>query len=348
MKRKSHPLITKGILILLSLILLIFISSYAWFTRTDTPVTASGLSVKTSSGCNFDLAIGFLNSKTGGEYKVSDFFTDQSSDLDLTNVRVGGSTYNLLADYKPIDLTGTGGKYLIRPAMGPRNREIDRTVSTYTVPTQNKHYISFDFIFRSTSPCTVCLNENSKVRAICEETVGDGSLITNDTSRTDKSDYGNFSVDAVVGATRVAFTNYDGISSYQDVMRDSYPTGLNILPEFVWIPRSDIYLSPIIGADTFTLHTSDDSDWSDYQNLANVHKYYDVQYPYADVTLQSDKVITKPSDNSIVVVNIKGEGTDEYYYGKTRMNIWVEGLDAEAQRAISGGKFTMNFEFSGK
>ena len=38
---------------------------------------------------------------------------------------------------------------------------------------------------------------------------------------------------------------------------------------------------------------------------------------------------------------------DEYYYGKVRVRIWIEGTDSEARRALAGGKFSVYFHITG-
>ena len=38
---------------------------------------------------------------------------------------------------------------------------------------------------------------------------------------------------------------------------------------------------------------------------------------------------------------------EDYYYGKVRVRIWIEGTDSESRRALAGGKFSVGFHITG-
>ena len=125
MKTNRHSLMAKGIMVLLSLLILIFIITFAWFTPPEERNDAHGISMKTKAGSDFEYAIGFKTSQTFGEYLVTDFTNSENSEWDIEKLKVPGKTeadgttpikYNLLYDYQPIDITGDGYT-LIRPAM---------------------------------------------------------------------------------------------------------------------------------------------------------------------------------------------------------------------------------------
>ena len=259
MKTNRHSLMAKGIMVLLSLLILVFIFTYAWFVSDDAPAIANGLSVSTSSSVDFDIAIGYVSPSTGGNYVVTDFesadafdfeklYIPQTIELGETTIDNGiyskntsaSERFNLLDAFRPIDLTGDGVR-IYRPAMTNKNRSInyeERSVNEDI--TENKQYISFDLYVRSEKPnMYVSLDTGSYVIGACE--LSDTTLaelsaaIANNTITPgpDEHDgaylkskvshrlstYGTFSEDSVVGAVRISFTPYIG---YTTNLRDFF------------------------------------------------------------------------------------------------------------------------------
>ena len=196
MKTTSHSLMAKGIMVLLSLLILVFIFTYSWFVPPEYPATASGLSFSTVSDIDFDMAIGF-ETKDTGHYVVSNF-TSTDGSIDFTKIRVspqftigtgdetitinndivlqtqaeqtqGYKEYNLLSYFSPIDLTGDGTT-LVRPFMNFKNRGINVDENTVkSVYDDNVEFISFDIIVRSKTPqYDISLVEGSYVISAAE------------------------------------------------------------------------------------------------------------------------------------------------------------------------------------
>lgn len=272
MKTTRHSLMAKGILVLLSLLVLIFAFTYTWYTIAQPDSNASGLTANTRSGSDFEYAIGFQTSQTFGEYLVTDFTSLSAQKLDIEHLHVDGYNqegtntpidFNLMYDYMPIDITGDGYT-LIRPAMEYGNWKINSGTNDYSIAEANTQYISFDLILRSKTISTVCLGPSSFAIGACEtENVNneitakpDGSLLVG-ADVSSKSDYGDFSRDAIVGAVRVAFLDYD--NSNNDLTADSFLAGpqndkLMTTPSLLWVPRPDIYLSNNPDQDADTTH----------------------------------------------------------------------------------------------
>ena len=434
MKTNRHTIMAKGIMVLLTLLILVFILTYAWFVGDDAPAVANGLSVSTNSGVDFEVAIGFSSPDTGGNYYLTNFASAETFDFEnLTipeTVSVGDNTtisnsiseaingFNLLQSFKPIDLTGNGVK-VYRPSMKPKNAAINygETSVSYDI-TENRQYISFDLYVRSENPAMhVALDTGSYVVGACEVdnvpirilateiadndvTVGpatlSGSLLkTNIGYR--KSDYGNFSEDSVVGAVRIAFTQYENygrnLSNYfvcperkLNYSANEYQLDSDTLK--LWIPRTDIYLQDTTtdpptdwtlitkgdandafqGNVTFngedaevmrTVYTGSSSGTITYENAAKLHKYYDdtklLSVPAANASNRYSSVTAitdlENQDTSIIRLDQNMHdtiGTTTYYYGKCRINLWIEGCDAEARKAIDGGSFLFGFDLKGE
>lgn len=431
MKQNRHSMMAKGIMVLLSLLILVFIFTFAWFIGKDAPAHANGLSVSTSSSVDFDVAIGFSTPDTGGSYYVTDFASAEAFDFEnLTipmTVTLGDNTiinnpisketggFNLLQSFKPIDLTGDGIK-IYRPSMMPKNVSInyDAKDVSYDI-TENKQYISFDLYVRSANPeMKVFLDKGSYVVGACEVddqpikvldsmiknhevTVGsdtnNGALLkTNIDYR--KSTYGSFSEDSVVGAVRIAFTqykNYAGdISSFfsAPVKKARYEASdyqLDASTRKLWIPRPDIYLQDqdASSPNEWVLMTkADGSDFQNnvtfhdenmrrvyagvasqnitYENAAKLHRYYDddkindyaVSQAFQRFSSVDDPLINLENNSEASIISVDSHlsstlDSETYYYGKCRINLWIEGCDAEARKANDGGSFLFGFDLKG-
>lgn len=358
MKTNRHSLMAKGVMVLLALLVLVFALTYSWF-NTKQEADATGFSAGIEADGDFEFAVGFYNNGTAGEYKMTSFTAD-SKQFDLEHVvATDGETYNLLHDYKPIDVTGDG-RTLIRPSMSYGNSQINTASNDYSIAEPNVQYISFDLYFRSqTSGISVKLADGSWAKAAAEINSGE-SLTGSDAAR--KSSYGNFSKDAIVGAARVAFIPYDystendNIPASLDAFEQNTPAYLHNRASFIWLPRPDLHLTPYkvnnVEQMTGWTLTTNSTDSVDSQ-----HKYYNIFNKQKDETAGVTHETYKIYDNTItpsVLADSAQEFTrisndvhiGNYYYTKVNVRIWIEGIDAEARRATSGGQFGINFKLA--
>lgn len=347
MKTTRHSLMAKGIMVLLTLLILVFILTYAWFTPPEELNEAHGISVKTKTGSDFEYAIGFQTSQTGGEYLVTDFTNIGTQELDIENLHVPNKfeddgvtlrSYNLIYDYSPIDITGDGVN-LIRPNMEYGNWSINTGTNDFSVAEANTQYISFDLIVRSKNPATLSLGPKAYAIGACEMgtvnnesvAVPDGSLLTGD-SVTRKSDYGDFSKDAIVGAVRVAFIDFD--NEDDTLTADSLTQSLQNdqlaeEPSLLWVPRPDLYLNNngrdsepngwslntgVVSGDTFDLQSAGltDTAYSTYRHQ---------QYNIFNRRLVSENMVPDTSiitnTEQYVHVSSKDSEDNEYHLNDT-------------------------------
>ena len=197
----------------------------------------------------------------------------------------------------------------------------------------NQHYLSFDLYIRSKSQYNIAIGKKSTIKPDAPQlTSQDGTGIKN------KSKYGNFSRDSVVGAVRFSVVDYK-----------SAPPSKKLL----WLPAPNILLTQNV--DEYTLSDNMPSGES-YS-----HVYYD--------TKKAKQTVSSITDDKAFVVNHKGfaDGkftyelgenksiaelnksldtvTDPYYgdYGAmVTCNMWIEGEDAEARLALVNGNFRVN------
>lgn len=409
-KRLKRSLFTKGLLVILSLVILIFISSYAWFVNADPNAGASGVSVKAGGSAEFEYAVGFYNSDTGQVYKVSDWMTSDINTLNLESIPVteSGKTdnYSILKDYQPIDITGDGST-LIKPAMMYMNKAVDQSSSNFSFANPNVQYITFDLIFRSKTPgVTISLDEGCWVKGSWETKGSTNSLKTNNASvianedfnvstyaKTNSStsspvyDKGAFSKDAIAGAVRMSFVNFTELD-YSDpsqrlyILKNTDKTSDTSLyndncekkPAVLWNPRGELCLNPDIDDttsnwtldDNKTISNTDGFSYSNDNGSTTIytstydHTYYQIFESKNNSVLNTFKTI-HPGDNEYNLVNNPAgksiaklaDGSSSQpaisgkYYGKTKVNIWVEGCDKEARRALSGGKYNFHLVLKG-
>ena len=409
MKTTRHSLLAKGILVLLSLLILVFVFTYSWYPDPLAPVSASGMSMSTSTQGDFEYAIGFSTSQTGFNYVRTDFISAEETQLELTELTPAAGyytvykmdsdgnyldenddittdptervvvPYNLLFDYTPIDVTGDGAT-LIRPAMNYGNWSVNTTSNNYSMAQANFQYISFAFIFRAKAECTVYLDKDSFAKGLCETTPGDGSLTNSSVDNFNKSNYGNFSKDAIVGATRIAFIDFvdrsNNTATGADLILNENRNDLLSSPALLWIPRPDIYLyngGTDTSTDGWTLNTGLRDRDADLKNLNSEgftnssystykHYFYNIINDSKTYAEYEDAVASEIVDGQVLLndqadlitlkyfndSNDDGEPDDDYYYGKVRVRIWIEGYDAEARRALAGGNYSLFLSMSSK
>ncbi len=379
-KRQNTSLIIKAIMLLLALIIMIFTGSLAWYYNSRS-VTADGASVTTITSQDFKMAVGFKNRQTAGKgddgYVVSEF----TKYFDLTNIEIKDDTtnettsYKVLQDVKPIDLTGDGIT-LVRPTLKDRNSAIDTQNHEHTIGRPNEEYIAFDLFFQSPEMCQIYLDNKTKVLGFIEQ---QGESLVNDADST-------ISPDAIIGALRVAFTDYsvddygkqdmnynlvytDGenegkVKKTNDIHKDGEKIGQNkftrTAPNALWIPRADIRYDDTDTPVLYTEITNEMSEHAAYETDGRKmntfwHTFYAYDNGQGGYKEFDDKItgtITGINKDDIVICDVIHEGVDDEgkkcYYGKVHVKIWIEGCDSEARRVMNSGKFIIDMELLSK
>ncbi len=377
-KRGYTSYLIKAIMLLLALIVMAIVASLAWFISGDAPAEASGLSVSAEAAVDFDIAIGFSTTQTDNKYVVSPFFKK----FNLTDLPVlieGSETpddetddvyenYDVFYDFSPLDVTGDGVT-LIRPKLKNKNAEIDTESQSFSYVNPNQDYISFDMLIRATKECTLYLDSGSKAYGKSEtKNNNTGSLLTNAVKVDDENSTAvvsgcdatdiekPFSSDAIVGALRAAFINYPTYSTE----KQEFASGTT--PDALWIPRSDIRFFHDEINRRYSLYGNINSSNDPYAEyylkgvpdiLMNTYTHHFYKYTTTGNTVTGsfetfDDAITIHELNKdeipICEVSERIDGDNEYFYGKVHVNIWLEGCDSEARRALRGGEFKIDFD----
>lgn len=319
--RKTGRMIAKNLIVLFTVALAGFCGIQAWFTDKSS-AEADGINVECQAPDGIKIAVVKHNDPApkDTEYTVGNIKLNKTNCKFLENLQLTEITGDGTDFYKPA-LIQTGGQ-----------AQVD-TKADWSPAAANQHYLSFDLYIRSKSQYNIAIGKKSTIKPDAPQlTSQDGTGIKN------KSKYGNFSRDSVVGAVRFSVVDYK-----------SAPPSKKLL----WLPAPNILLEQT--TDVYTL--SDDKENGDSYS----HVYYN--------TKKEKKTVSSTDVGSAFVVNNKGfvdgkftyelgknksiaelkkssdTDTDPYYgdYGAmVTCNMWIEGEDAEARLALVNGKFKVN------
>lgn len=312
--RKTGRMIAKNLIVLFTVALAGFCGIQAWFTDKRS-AEANGIEVECQAPDGIEIAVVGHGCDAPAKYTVG-------------NITLNKTDYPFLENLQLTEITGDG-TFFRKPALiqsgGQANVD---TKAEWSEPTANEHYLSFDLYIRSKSQYNISIGQKSTIKPDAPQlTTQDGTGIKN------KSKYGNFSRDSVVGAVRFSVVDYK-----------SAPPSKKLL----WLPAPNILLKQT--TDEYTL--SDDKA----NGVSYSHVYYDTNRVQHTVSSTAD-------DNAFVVNNdgfVDGKFTyelgknqniaqlkkssenDQFYSAMVTCNMWIEGEDAEARLALVNGKFKVN------
>ena len=246
---------------------------------------------------------------------------------------------------------------------------------------QQKQYYDFEFYIRSKNKA-INISPDSVVISATEL---EGNLIDS-YSATKKSAYGDFNVDGLVGAVRVALIGEYCTSVTQHVkdgtneilIDDDYaPTTQRSkqVRQLFWVPRPDVFLE--VNPDTGNI-----DDWhlrtGRTEGITYTAPYYlrnnsggvDKITDDSSVVFSSGTSIQKVNDDKTNTIKSLGQTLsitefgeaqgwnpvkllvdttgvqDNYYVVKYTLRVWIEGADSEARRAMDGGEFSIRLKFA--
>lgn len=325
--RKTGRMIAKNLIVLFTVALAGFCGIQAWFTDKSS-AEADGINVECQAPDGIKIAVVKHNDPApkDTEYTVGNIKLNKTNCKFLENLQLTEITSDGTDFYKPA-LIQTGGQ-----------AQVD-TKADWSPAAANQHYLSFDLYIRSKSQYNIAIGKKSTIKPDAPQlTSQDGTGIKN------KSKYGNFSRDSVVGAVRFSVVDYK-----------SAPPSKKLL----WLPAPNILLTQNV--DEYTLSDNMPSGES-YS-----HVYYD--------TKKAKQTVSSITDDKAFVVNHKGfadgkftyvlgenksiaelnkssdTDTDPYYGDFGAMvtcNMWIEGEDAEARLALVNGNFKVNLVLTKK
>lgn len=312
--RKTGRMIAKNLIVLFTVALAGFCGIQAWFTDNRS-AEANGIEVECQAPDGIEIAVVGHDAPAPTEYTTGNITLNKTNckfleKLQLTEITGDGTYFS-----KPA-LIQSGGQALVDPD------------AEWSDPTANEHYLSFDLYIRSKSQYNVSIGKKSTIKPDAPQlTSQDGTGIKN------KSKYGNFSRDSVVGAVRFSVVDYK-----------SAPPSKKLL----WLPAPNILLEQTTDEYTLSDNKQDGVSYS--------HVYYDKnkkQQTVSDSKADSAFVVNKDGfdggkftyelgKNQNIAQLKKSSENDQFYSAMVTCNMWIEGEDAEARLALVNGKFKVN------
>lgn len=310
--RKTGRMIAKNLIVLFTVALAGFCGIQAWFTDKSS-AEADGINVECQAPDGIEIAVvghgeSAPTAYSKGKITLSKANCNFLEKLQLTEI-TGDGTY-----FRKPALIQSGGQAQVNP-----NAE-------WSEPTANEHYLSFDLYIRSKSQYNISIGKKSTIKPDAPQ------LTTQDGTGINKSKYGNFSRDSVVGAVRFSVVDYK-----QD------PPSKKLL----WLPAPNILLKQ--ETDEYTLSDNMPSGES-YS-----HVYYDTNRVQHTVSSTDDDNAFVVNNNGFVgekftyelgkdqtIAELNESSNDQFYSAMVTCNMWIEGEDAEARLALVNGKFNVN------
>ncbi len=254
-----------------------------------------------------------------------------------THINLSDDT-DILENLNMRDVTGFNSGFLIPKFKNDIGiSDLDLSAS-WDSAVANRDYISLTHVFRTEKQSGIYVASGTKVLTYCEK---QGAPLSG-VDAVNKSAFGDFSRDAIVGALRM--NAFDSFGAYK----------------FLWIPRPDIYLQASNDHQQYQLYTSLSlSEQRAKETL--IHTCYNTNLNKAPYECDdSQNVITSESaftanayddasGNPITKIATTSIKDGNYYVSQpVTFNIWLEGCDAEALRALSGGKYEIALNFIAK
>lgn len=317
--RKTGRMIAKNLIVLFTVALAGFCGIQAWFTDNRS-AEANGIEVECQAPDGIEIAVVGHDAPAPTEYTTG-------------NITLSKDNCKFLEKLQLTEITGDG-TYFSKPSLIQSSGQAHvNPDGEWSKPTENLHYLSFDLYIRSKSQYNIAIGSKSTIKPVAPQlTTQNGTGIIN------KSKYGNFSRDSVVGAVRFSVVDYN-----------SQPTPSKKL---LWLPAPNILLTQ--DGDGYTL-SDNEKNGASYS-----HVYYDKNKTKQEVSsttgddafvvnnngFPDGKFTYELGENKEIARLEKpsgsGQENNQFYSAMVTCNMWIEGEDEEARLALVNGKFKVN------
>ena len=332
LSRKTWRLVAKNLIILAVLVVVAFVGVMSWFTKTA-KATADGINVKTEIVDGLEYYI--VAPSDSDQYKnINDKLASKNLTwhTSKTTFNFKDSEFKFMEDLFLCEVTGDGNIFKIPKLVQYGEIAYVDTTSDFTDALANENYMSFDIYFRTKNQHTVTMKSGSSIAPT--------GAINPDTEDGIKN--------AAIGAVRMA------------VLKS------NKERQLLWIPGPNVWydgldnngegkLKTQIGAGFGQGSVTFDGNGLKYTGESTTtHAYYTASGASKvrnKIDANGTNVIANTAGNyqlgqdvSMVTLN-QWDSATKYYYGRVRINLWIEGEDAEARLKCVGGKFDMTLKF---
>lgn len=307
-KRSTSSIVLKNLIVMAVLVAIALTGVISWLTNKTT-ATADGINVEciTPDGLEVAIVPHGADAPDDSEYKTGTITLDESE-------------YPFLSDLSITEITSDGKTFYKPKLTQVDGLAIPDTDAEWDKASINDEYLSFDIYMRTKNTTTVYITSGTRVAPVSENLIGENAG--------NKSSDGDFSRDCVVGAVRMSFLN-------------TCMTETN--GRLLWIPAPNILFDSTKEDDKVSINESSGDSYRHY--YWNVTESSKTKVEYDSAITNPKKDYTFGYKKTFALLERKNKG-DEYMVGKTTVNLWIEGEDAEARLAMVGGKFNVTIKLS--
>lgn len=360
---KTRKMIAKNLIILVALAVVAFVGAYSWFTN-HTEADAQGIQITSTMPYGleyFIVAPNDTNSTAEGYAAIntwiSTYNTNHASDTGF--VAKGWHEGTLTIDYSDAEFgflsdlflceTTSNGKVFKIPKL-EQYGEIAYVVENeaFDDATPNDEYMSFDLYFRSKQQLDVKLLYSSSITPAGTPGIGSDEAMKNAAIGAVRMSVYNGSVRELlwIPGPRVWFdgttNNGDGTlyTSYTGSTAGTYSPGGNVYYDNGYALRSErtidhaYYTQSGSGSN---LTTTREIEQNGSNNVVASTGTGSNEYKLGTSSADNISVCTLDSSNY--------DSTTGYYYNRVRINLWIEGEDAESRLKFVGGNFSLNMQY---
>ena len=338
---KTRKMIAKNLIVLVVLAVVAFVGAFSWM-KDDPDVRAAGISGKTKVDEGLEYFI--VSPSSSDKYDdinswIANYNDNHASDQGF--VEKGWHKGEMTFDFSDPELkfmeniflcevTGDGQTFNIPKLIQSGNVAYVDTDSAFSSAVPNENYLSFDIYFRSKAQRRIRIVEDSSISP--EGTVGN----TNDDTKKL----------AAIGAVRMAVTNGNtrellwipGPCVWYNSNADTLVTDISTFPNTY---GSLIYDGSAVVASN---ESTDQHAYYSQSGTGNSTTRTRQTLPRAQCTASTNGNYELGVDKEILTLGATPD-SDGYYHGHVRVNLWIEGEDAEARLKMVGGKFNMILNF---
>ena len=361
LRRRTRRMIAKNLIILVALVVVAFVGAYSWFSRTT---TASAGSINASTKMNDKLEFYIMPPSENDQYqaikdRLSANATWNSENPSESPRRTEWHHGELNFDFSDQELkfmdglfmsevTGDGSSFNIPKLMQFDNVAYIDTEQPFESATPNDNYMSFDLYIRSKNNYSIALMNNSSIQPVDPNHYLSGA-----------HDYSGDADEAkmkpgAIGAVRMSILNCEASNEcellwipapnvWYNGLTDHLYTGLtaNGSGDYSFSGKGSAYYT---GSDIALRADESTTDHSFYSaNNATRTTWSNGDYNVKASTAGNYRLGSGSSDDVTVVTLPHQDG--DYRYGHIRVNLWIEGEDAEARLRLVNGKFNMSLYF---
>ena len=363
-KRNTFSLIAKNLIILVVLAVVAFVGAFSWFTQ-HTKATADGINAMTKANDKLEFYI--MPPSDSDQYdainrRLSDNATWNSQHPTEIPRRTEWHRGEMEFDFSDQELkfmdglfmsevTGDGASFKIPKLMQYDQVAYIDTEQAFENAAANDNYMSFDLYFRSKNNYSIALTNESKI-----ESADTANALAGQHDYDGETDEASMKPGAI-GAVRMSILNCEA----------------NNERELLWIPAPNVWYNGLTdhlytgltasgsGNYSFSGKGSAYYDESDTTKLklttegTTTHAFYSANNASrttwhnggsqnVKASTAGDYLLGSGSSDDVTVVTLPHQDGD-FRYGHIRVNLWIEGEDAEARLRLVNGKFNMSLYF---